>query len=136
MGDIGLAPCLAIRVNFVGELGWELHHPIELQNHIFDALFTAGADLNIKPFGIRAMDALRIEKSYKFIGQELSIEYAAYESGLQRFVHPDKGDFNGKDALLEWEKKGFSNQSITLEVHDVTNADPLGNNAILMPMAR
>ncbi|MCH9758137.1 MAG: FAD-dependent oxidoreductase [Proteobacteria bacterium] len=128
--DIGLASCLAIRVNFVGELGWELHHPIELQNHIFDALFAAGEELNLKPFGIRAMDALRIEKSYKLIGQELSIEYAAFESGLQRFVHPDKGDFVGKDALLAWQKKGFANQSITLEIHDVTDADPLGNNAI------
>lgn len=128
--DIGLAPCLAIRVNFVGELGWELHHPIEMQNHIFDALFAAGEELQLKPFGIRAMDALRIEKSYKLIGQELSIEYAAYESGLQRFVHPDKGDFVGRDALLEWEKKGFANQSVTLEVHDVKDADPLGNNAI------
>ena len=48
-------------MNFVGELGWELHHPIEYQNHIFDALFKAGEDLGIKPFGIRAMDAMRLK---------------------------------------------------------------------------
>ena len=51
--EIGLAPSLAIRMNFVGELGWELHHPIEYQNHIFDNLIAAGQDLGLKPFGIR-----------------------------------------------------------------------------------
>ena len=95
-------PVKALRVNFVGELGWELHHPIEYQNHIFDTLMAAGADLGIKPFGIRAMDTLRLEKSYRMIGTELSIEYAAYESGLDRFLRPDKGDFIGRDGLLRW----------------------------------
>ena len=128
--DVGIAPALAIRVAFVGELGWELHHPIECQNQIFDTLFEAGEDLGLQPFGIRAMDSLRIEKSYKLVGQELSIEYAAYESGLQRFVHPDKGDFIGRDALLEWERKGFACSQVTMEVHDVEDADPLGSNCI------
>jgi len=128
--DVGLAPCNAIRVNFVGELGWELHHPIEYQNHIFDALMEAGADLGIKPFGIRAMDSLRLEKSYRMVGTEMSIEYAAYESGLDRFVHPNKGDFIGRDALVAWQQKGFQNAFVTLEVHDVTDADALGNNPI------
>jgi len=57
--DIGYAPCTAMRVNFVGELGWELHHPIEYQNHIFDKLMEQGKDLGLKPFGIRAMNSLR-----------------------------------------------------------------------------
>ena len=83
---IGSAETLAIRVNFVGELGWEIHSPIEVQNHIFDALMDAGKDLGLKPFGIRAMDSLRLEKSYKLIGTELSIEYAGYESGIDRFL--------------------------------------------------
>jgi dimethylglycine dehydrogenase len=128
--DIGLAPTRALRVNFVGELGWELHHGLEYQNHIFDALMEAGADLGLKPFGIRAMDSLRIEKSYRLIGTELSIEYAAYESGLDRFVHPNKGDFIGRDALVRWREQGFSNQFVTLEVQDITDADALGNNPI------
>ena len=128
--DIGLAPALAIRVNFVGELGWELHHPLEYQNHIFDAIMQAGAAHGIKPFGIRAMDMLRIEKSYKLIGQELSIEYAAFESGLHRFVNLDKGDFMGREGLLQWRERGFAWQSATLELRDISDADPLGNNAI------
>ena len=128
--DVGLAPTIAMRMNFVGELGWELHHPIEYQNHIFDALMKAGEDFNLKPFGIRAMDSLRIEKSYKLIGTEMSIEYAAMESGLDRFVHLNKGNFIGRDALVAWQQKGFQNQFVTLEVKDVKDADVLGNNPI------
>lgn len=127
---VGLAPTKALRVNFVGELGWELHHPIEYQNHIFDRLIEAGEGLGLKPFGIRAMDSMRIEKSYRLVGTELSIEYAAYESGLERFVHPNKGEFIGRDALVRWRERGFANRFVTLEVHDVSDADPLGNNPI------
>lgn len=129
---IGLAPARAMRVNFVGELGWEIHHGLEYQNHIFDRLMEAGADLGLKPFGIRAMDSLRLEKSYRMVGTELSIEYAAYESGLDRFVHPDKGDFIGRDALLQWRDAGFANTFVTLEVTGANNADPLGNNPIYL----
>ena len=129
---VGQAPATAMRVNYVGELGWELHHGIEYQNHIFDALMAAGADLGLKPFGIRAMDSLRYEKSYRMVGTEMSIEYAAYESGLDRFVHPDKGDFIGREALLAWRDKGFTNAFVTLEVHDVADADALGNNPIYL----
>ena len=128
--DVGYAPLNAMRVNFVGELGWELHHPIEYQNHIFDKLMEAGKDLGLKPFGIRAMNSLRVEKSYKLVGTELSIEYAPYESGLDRFIHPNKGSFIGLDALNKWREKGFNNKLVTLEVHNVTDADVLGNNPI------
>ena len=127
---VGAAPATAIRVNYVGELGWELHHDLVYQNHIFDALMAAGEEFGLRPFGIRAMDSLRYEKSYRMVGTELSIEYAALESGLDRFVHPDKGDFIGREALLEWQKKGFANRFVTLEVHDVADADALGNNPI------
>jgi len=84
---VGHAPVKLLRVNFVGELGWEIHHPIEYQNHIFDALFKHGDKHGLKPFGIRAMNSLRLEKSYRLMGTEMSIEYAAYESGLRRFVN-------------------------------------------------
>jgi dimethylglycine dehydrogenase len=128
---VGMAPVNAMRVNFVGELGWELHHPIEYQNHIFDTLFGAGADLGLQPFGIRAMDTMRLEKSYRMVGTELSIEYSAYESAMDRFVKADKGNFLGRDALLAWQEAGMNNRLVTLEVHDVDDADALGNNALL-----
>ena len=128
--DVGLAPSMAMRMNFVGELGWELHHPIEYQNHIFDKLMSAGEEFGIKPFGIRAMESLRIEKTYKLIGTEMSIEYAAYESGLDRFIHLNKGNFIGRDSLVKWQQDGFKNKMVSLEVFDINDADALGNNAI------
>jgi len=127
---VGSAPVIAMRVNYVGELGWELHHPIEYQNHIFDALFAAGEDLGLKPFGIRAMDSMRLEKSYRMVGTELSIEYSAYESAMDRFIQPDKGDFLGRDALLASKKAGLKNLLVTMEVSGVEDADALGNNAL------
>ena len=128
--EVGLAPTIAMRMNFVGELGWELHHPIEYQNHIFDVLMKAGEEFGLKPFGIRAMDSLRIEKTYKLVGTEMSIEYSPLESGLDRFVHLNKGNFIGRDELVAWQQKGFKNKLVTLEVMDVEDADALGNNPI------
>ena len=130
--NIGNYPAIAMRVNFVGELGWEIHHSIEYQNQIFDLLFEHGSKLSLKPFGIRAMDSLRIEKSYRLPGRELSIEYAALESGLDRFVAENKGDFYGRNGLAEWKSRGFSYGFVTLEVHGVTDADALGNNPIYL----
>ena len=128
--DVHLAPSIAARVNFVGELGWELHHPIEYQNHIFDALMAAGAEFGLKPFGIRAMDAMRLEKSYRMVGTEMSIEYAALESGLDRFVQLQKPDFIGRAGLLAWQEKGFANSFVTLEVKGTTDRDVIGGNPI------
>ena len=128
--NVGNAPVNAMRVNFVGELGWELHHSIEYQNHIFDKLMEAGKDLGLKPYGIRAMNSLRVEKSYKLVGTELSIEYSPYESGLDRFVHPNKGNFIGLEALNKWREKGFNNKLVTMEIHNIEDADVLGNNPI------
>lgn len=129
--NVGYGQAEALRVNFVGELGWELHHPIEMQNYIFDELMKAGAEFDIKPFGIRAMDSMRLEKSYRLIPREMSIEYAALESGLDRFVKLDKEcDFVGKTALLDWQKRGFINSFVTLEVHDVEDADARGSEGL------
>ncbi|HJP51423.1 MAG: FAD-dependent oxidoreductase [Pseudomonadales bacterium] len=129
---INMAPVTAMRVNYVGELGWEIHHSLEYQNRIFDALFEAGEDLGLKPFGIRAMDSMRLEKSYRMVGTELSIEYSAYESALDRFIQPDKGDFLGRDALLASKHAGLNNLLVTLEVKNVEDADALGNNALTL----
>ncbi|MGI9311366.1 MAG: GcvT family protein [bacterium] len=129
--DIAAAQAHVLRVNFVGELGFELHHPIEMQNYIFDRLMEAGAEFGVKPFGIRAMDSLRLEKSYRLIPREMSIEYAALESGLDRFVRLDKAhDFIGKQALLDWRARGFDNAFVTLQVHDVGDAEARGSEAI------
>ncbi len=128
--SVGTATAHALRVNFVGELGWELHHPIEQQNYIFDQLMEAGAEFGIKPFGIRAMTAMAIEKSYRLIPRELSIEYSAWESGLDRFVHPNKGEFIGRDALVQLRKEGPRWSFVTTEVHGIKDVDARGSEAI------
>ncbi len=127
---IGAAPVKLLRVNFVGELGWEIHHGLEYQNHIFDAIFKDGDRHGLKPFGIRAMNNLRLEKSYRLIGTEMSIEYSAYESGLDRFISLKKGDFIGRESLLAWKERGGDNAFVTLKVSGCEDADPLGNNPI------
>ncbi len=126
---LGLAPVRALRVNFVGELGWELHHPIEYQNHLFDCLMAAGEARGMALVGMRAMDALRIEKSYRMWGLDLTREYSAWEAGLDRFVRLDKGEFAGRAALVAQRQAGVPQRFVTLEV-DAEDADPLGNEPI------
>ena len=128
--SIGAAKVEALRVNFIGELGWEIHHPIEMQNYIFDKIMAAGAPHGIKPFGIRAMVAMAMEKSYKLIPRELSVEYAALESGLERFISFKKPGFKGREGLLARKEAGLKWQFATLEVHDITDADARGSEPI------
>ena len=129
--SVGAASALCLRVNFVGELGFELHHPIEMQNKIFDLIMDAGKDLGIKPYGIRAMMSMALEKSYRLVGREMSIEYSAFESGLDRFVHPNKGDFLGRDALVARRAKGEPNRFVTMELHGIEDVDCRGSEPIL-----
>lgn len=121
--SVGHCSAHALRVNFVGELGWEFHHPIEQQVALFDLLMDAGREFGIGPYGIKAMSSLSVEKSYRLVPRELSIEYSAYESGLDRFVHPGKGPFIGRDALVEGKQKGLNWNFVTMEVHGVTDRD-------------
>ncbi|MEH6497385.1 MAG: FAD-dependent oxidoreductase [Pseudomonas marincola] len=127
---VGLAPCRALRVNFVGDLGWELHHPIEYQNHIYDALVEAGEEFGLKMCGMRAMDSLRMEKNYRMWGQDLTREYSVFEAGLDRFVHLDKGDFIGRDALVKQKEEGVAIQFVALEIFGIKDADALGNEPL------
>lgn len=128
LGTVGLAPVRLMRVNYVGELGWEVHHPIEYHNHIFDVLEEAGRPFDMKLAGMRAMNWLRLEKSYRALGTELSKEVTAWESGLDRFVRLDKdGDFLGRKALEAQRASGSLNwQLVTLLIDGPNDADPWG----------
>jgi dimethylglycine dehydrogenase len=130
--SVGTTTAHALRVNFVGELGWEFHHPIEQQVALFDQLMAAGQEFGIRPYGIKAMSSLSIEKSYRLVPRELSIEYSAYESGLDRFVHPNKGQFVGRDALVAGREKGLKWNFVTMEVHGVgkTDSDARGSEPL------
>ena len=129
---VGFAPGVrALRVNFVGSLGWELHHPIEYQNHLYDALMAAGKEFDIGLAGMRAMDSLRLEKSYRLWGADLNAENSALEAGLNRFVRLNKGDFTGRDALVRQQEAGVPNTYCTIEI-DADDADPFGNEPVFM----
>ncbi len=131
VAEVGLATDVYLmRVNFVGALGWELHFPIEYAHHLFDALFTAGAEYGIGMAGMRAMESLRMEKSYRMWGTDLTPDNTPYEAGLDRFVRLAKGPFIGKEALEKQMAAGVPNRFITFEVHDVKDADPLGNEPL------
>jgi dimethylglycine dehydrogenase len=129
--EVGLAvDVYLLRVNFVGALGWELHFPIEYAHHLFDALFAAGAEFGIRMVGMRAMESLRLEKSYRMWGTDLTPDYTPYEAGLDRFVRLNKGEFIGKAALERQLAAGVPHRFVTLEIHDVVDADPLGNEPL------
>jgi dimethylglycine dehydrogenase len=129
--EVGLAvDVYLLRVNFVGSLGWELHFPIEYAHHLFDAIFEAGAEFKIGMVGMRAMESLRMEKSYRMWGSDLTPDYTPFEAGLDRFVRMNKGSFIGREALEKQMAQGVPNRFVTFEVHGVTDADPLGNEPL------
>jgi dimethylglycine dehydrogenase len=131
VAEVGLAvDVYLLRVNFVGALGWELHFPIEYAHHLFDAIFDAGKEVGIAMAGMRAMESLRLEKSYRMWGTDLSPDYTPYEAGLDRFVRPGKGPFIGREALEAQLAKGVPHRFVTFEVHDVGDADALGNEPL------
>lgn len=124
--ELGMVPVMAIRVAYTGELGWELHHPIEMQNHLFDRLMAAGEPLGLKLVGARAQNWLRQEKSYRAFGTELGRDATPLEAGLDRFVDLTK-DFRGRDAM---QAMGIRSQCVTLLINGPRDADPWGREAL------
>jgi dimethylglycine dehydrogenase len=126
---IGPAPARVLRVSYVGELGFELHHPAECQPALYRALRKVGSVHGMRMVGARAVDALRLEKGYRSWRRELSPEYGPDEVGVGRFVAVDKGEFIGRDAVLAARDKGFTHRIATLAV-EAEDADALGSEAV------
>ena len=124
--ELGMCPVNAIRVAYTGELGWELHHPIEMQNYLFDLLEKAGAKHDMKLVGGRAQNWLRQEKSYRAFGNELGRDATPLEADLPRFVDLSK-DFQGK---AEMEAKGIRSTCVTVLIDGPEDADPWGREAL------
>ncbi|MGM0743154.1 MAG: GcvT family protein [Pseudomonadota bacterium] len=120
--ELGMCPVRAIRVAYTGELGWELHHPIEMQNYLFDLLEDAGRKHGMKLAGARAQNWLRQEKSYRAFGNELGRDATPLEADLPRFVDQSK-DFQGKDAM---NALGVRVKCVTLLIDGPEDADPWG----------
>ncbi len=105
--DIGYAPVKAIRVTFVGELGWELYIPSEFTLNVFDTLMEAGSELGLRLAGMQALESLRIEKAYRDYGHDIDNTDTPHEVGLKFAVDFDKaGGFIGRDALLRHIESG------------------------------
>lgn len=102
----GVKGVRALRVNYVGELGWELHTPMGDMPKVFDALMKAGAPHGIRLFGTYAMNSLRMEKAYRGWGSELTSEIDMFEGAMERFIRLDKQDFIGRTASLTLKQRG------------------------------
>ncbi len=98
---IGSVPCLALRVTYVGELGWELYCPSEFGLRLWDTIREAGHDKGLVPGGYKAVDSLRLEKGYRVWGADIGPEVDPYAAGLGFCVKLDKGEFIGRSALIE-----------------------------------
>jgi dimethylglycine dehydrogenase len=127
--DVGGVPTLTLRVSYVGELGFELHHPVERQRELHDRLLEAGEPLGLVDFGYRALDSLRLEKAYRLWGADMSADWTPLEAGLERFVAFDKGDFVGRHALLRQRDEGIRRTLACLTV-ETDDADPHGNEPV------
>jgi dimethylglycine dehydrogenase len=121
-----MCPVQAIRVAYTGELGWELHHPIEMQNYLFDLLEKAGEAHGLKLVGARAQNWLRQEKSYRAFGNELGRDATPLEADLPRFVDLGK-DFRGKDAM---QALGIRSKCVTVLIDGPQDADPWGREVL------
>ncbi len=134
--EIAGVPVRALRVNYVGELGWELHPAMEHMELLYDALMQAGKDSGIANFGLYAVNSLRMEKAYRAWGSELTNEVNMLEADMERFLKLEREDFSGREATLLAQDKDSRFQLIYYEVDardsDVRGGEPIfdGENCI------
>ncbi|HYM28609.1 MAG TPA: FAD-dependent oxidoreductase, partial [Steroidobacteraceae bacterium] len=127
--DVGMVPALVGRISFTGELGYEIWVTGEYQRALYDLLSEAGAGFGLKLFGGRALNAMRIEKSFGSWAREYRPIYGPYEAGLGRFVDLSKGEFVGRAAAAPEEGSGAPLRLVTLSV-TATDADAAGDEPI------
>jgi len=127
---INKIPVRALRVNYVGELGWELHHPMKQMESLYDTIYEAGKKEKIINFGTYAVNSLRMEKAYRGWGSELTGEISLVEAGMDRFFNLKKKDnFIGAKVLQQKIQSGVDIKILYLEV-DVDNVDARGNEPV------
>jgi sarcosine dehydrogenase len=126
---IGSAPVLAMRVGYVGELGWELHIPTAYTAHVYELLAEAGRHYGISNVGYRAIDTLRLEKGYLYWSTDITPDTSPWEAGLSWRVNLRKGDFCGRDALVAQRDAGVTRRLCTFSLEEM--AFPVSGEAIL-----
>jgi len=123
-------PVRAQRVSYVGELGWELYIPNHRALMVWDALFEAGKEFNLEVGGYKVLDSLRLEKGYRYYTTDVTPLETPYEVGLGFCVHLDKGDFIGRDALVEAKKNGLTTKLCTLVLDQEEFTQIYGGEAV------
>ena len=127
--EIATVPAKVNRVTYTGDLGYEIWVAPEYQRRLFESIMSAGADLGIKPFGMRALLCLRLEKNFGTWFREFRPIYGPFEAGLDRFIKLDKPDFIGKTAALK-EKTDGPKKSRIFMVVDALDCDVMGDEPI------
>jgi glycine cleavage system T protein len=125
--NVGAVPCLAVRVTFVGELGWELYCPSEYAVRLWDSLMAAGQPHGLVPGGYRAIESLRLEKGYRVWGSDVTTTDSPFEAGLGFAVKMKKGEFIGRDAL---ERAGEPTRRLACLVLDEPRSLVLGSEPV------
>ena len=115
---VGKANVLALRVTYVGELGWELYTPTADGLTLWDALWAAGSPVGMLAAGYRAIDSLRLEKGYRYWSADVTPEHTPWEAGLGFCVKLDKGDFIGREALVKQKADGVATKLVCLTLAD------------------
>ena len=127
---INKIPVRALRINYMGELGWELHHPIKYMKNLYDTICEVGKKENIINFGTYAVNSMRMEKAYRGWGSELTGEISLVEAGMDRFFNLNKkNNFIGSKILQEKLQSGVDIKIVYLEV-DADDADARGNEPV------
>jgi len=120
--EIGMGLARVHRVTYVGELGWEIYCSSDQAGHIFDTLFEAGKDFNLKLCGMHMMDSLRIEKGFRHFGHDITCEDHVLEAGLGFAVKTNKPNFIGRDAVLRKKESGLDRRLLQFVL---TDSEPL-----------
>jgi dimethylglycine dehydrogenase len=121
--SVASVPLIALRVNYVGELGWELHAPMHRLTELYEALWEVGADHAMRPFGIHAVDSLRLDKCYRGWKTDLESGFSPLEASLDRFVDTRKPDFVGRAAVLAEQQRGVARRLVPLVLDEAGDAD-------------
>ncbi len=127
--DLGMVPCLVGRITYTGDLGYEIWVRADYQLALYELLLGAGAEFDLRHFGGRALNALRLEKSFGSWAREYRPIYGPFEAGLDRFVDLRKNDFVGRDGALRERDKGPERRLVTFVV-DVDAIDVIGDEPV------
>ena len=129
--EIAGVPVTALRVSYVGELGWELHVASEHLATLYHAIWAAGAEFGICNFGSYALNAMRVEKGYHGWGADFGTEYTLFDAGLSKFANLSKGRFTGRDAVVRQAEQSPEWEFIGLEICD-PGPEPMSSDPIII----